>query len=99
MLDEASPHLILRRESFQLAIGNTAHEGGFTRTIATAKTITVALEQAQIRLRKQEHPSVAKRKGSVDNLDLTVIFLDRCAKFAVVFFDKELLHRISDSGG
>jgi hypothetical protein len=96
VLNEACLDLILGRETFELAAGDTAHERGLSSTVATAETVAVTLQQSQVGVREEQHTTVAQGEDSIDNLNLAVVFLDRLAELAVVLFDVIAVHSLGD---
>ena len=84
VLHEASADLILGREAFQLLVGDTAHQGRLSGTVATTETVSVALEETQVGVGQQEHTSVSKREVGVDNLNVIRVIRDGLAELDLI---------------
>jgi hypothetical protein len=84
VLHEASAHHILRREAFQLLIGDTAHQGGLAGTVATTETVSVALEETQVGVGQKKHTSVSKGEVGIDNLNLIRVLRDGLAELDLI---------------
>jgi hypothetical protein len=96
VLDEAGLEHILGWETLKLAVGNGAHKGGLSGTVATTETVSVSLEEAEVGVGEKKHTTVCKGEISVDNLNLAVILLDRLSKLALVLLEVELLNSVTN---
>jgi len=99
VLNETGANLVLGRETLELAVGNGTHQGGLSSTVSTTETVTVTLEQTEVGVREQEHTTVTKREGSVDNLDLAILKRWGSTELALILGDVELVDSLSDGSG
>ncbi|GKT42818.1 uncharacterized protein ColSpa_03000 [Colletotrichum spaethianum] len=96
VLDVDGAEDVLRREALQLAVGNAAHQRGLAGTVATAKTVTVTLEQSQGSVGQQQHTAVGQGEVGVDDLGLAVVLLLRNTVLAFILLNVVLLNTLGD---
>ncbi|GJC84785.1 hypothetical protein ColLi_07624 [Colletotrichum liriopes] len=97
VLDVDGAKDILRGEALQLAVGNAAHQRGLAGTVATAKTVTVTLEQSQVGVGQQQHTTVGQGEVSVDDLGLAIVLPLGNTVLALVLLNVVLLNTLGDS--
>ena len=97
VLNVAGTENILGRETLELARGDGLHESGLAGTVATAETVTVTLEQAEVGVLEKKHTTVGKGEVGVDDLNLAVILLLGNTILDGVFVNEVLLDGLADS--
>ncbi|CEI62809.1 unnamed protein product [Fusarium venenatum] len=74
VLDEDSLDLVLLGETLDLLVVDSAHEGGLSGTVGTAKTVALTTLETEMSLVKKNLGTVGKREGTVAEI-LTLLFI------------------------